>query len=105
MTKEIKKTKEEKVEELVKETIQMEQEAAPVIEVVKAPTQSIEKLVDGKKYYIMHERGEYSIYEKRPNGNILIQVEQDRGKASKLFSQLEGFATRYRAAELGIGVF
>ena len=76
----------------------------PELDTVKAPTQSIEKLVSGVKYYVMHERGEYKVYEKRGDGGILIQTEPTKEKASKLFNQLESFALRYRAMESGIEI-
>lgn len=91
---EVETTKDEKFDEEVKYAV----------EVTSVPTikEAVQKLVDGKKYVLYHVRGEYKIFEKRSDGEILIQIEQDSGKANKLFNQLEAWARRYRMAETGL---
>lgn len=91
---EVETTKDEKFDEEVKKAV----------EVTNVPTvkEAIQKLVDGQKYVLYHVRGEFKIFEKRPTGEILIQVEGDKSKANKLFNQLEAWARRYRMAEMGL---
>jgi hypothetical protein len=100
---------EEKATEELQEQIKTDAEELEEIKVEQnkvvsePPKEQYQKLLNGQKYELWHEDGEYKIYEKRAGinqrGLLLMQIEKEIGKANKLFNALESHALQYARRE------